>query len=171
MKHMLVATGVLGFVSAAASSAPAQEDLEKVAGWNGEWSLELWGRDSKGGEEWTTKGVGEQHQIGDFCVWNGKWTAPDGKGMSYVGITGYDPAKKEYFGVGCRSDGSRETSVITFRDKSMIVDGTNTMATGETVRVRCTWPVPPKDEYEGKCETFTDGEWWVSGTEKGIRVK
>ena len=76
MKHMLVALGVLGFVCLAVT-AQAQEDLKKVAGWNGEWALELSGRDNKGGEEWTAKGKGKQHQIGDFYVWNGSSTAPD----------------------------------------------------------------------------------------------
>ena len=77
MKRMLVAVSVLGFVCAATVAAQAQEDLKKVAGWNGEWALELSGRDNKGGEEWTAKGKGKQHQIGDFYVWNGSWTQDD----------------------------------------------------------------------------------------------
>ena len=68
------------------------------------------------------------------------------------------------------SDGYRETSVVTFGDRTIIFDVTGPPATGETVRVRCTWTLP-KDEYEGKCETLTDGEWWHSGTKKGVRVK
>jgi hypothetical protein len=72
--------------------------------------------------------------------------------------------------VGFRSDGWKATSVVTFGDGTITYDITGTTATGETVRTRCTWTVP-KDEYEGKCETLTDGEWWISGTEKGVRVK
>jgi len=94
-------------------------------------------------------------------------TPHDASGLD---ITGYDPAKKEYFGVGFRSDGWKATSVVTFGDGTITYDNTGTTATGETVRTRCTWTVL-KDEYEGTCETLTDGEWWASGTEKGVRVK
>jgi hypothetical protein len=169
MQRALIAVGILGFVCAA-TTAQAQEDLKKVARWNGEWALDLWGKDSKGGEEWTAKGKGKQHQIGDFCVWKTTFTAPDGKDMTYLGITGYDPAKKEYFATDFHSDGFMGRSIVTFGDGSVVYDASGTTATGEKVRTRCTWTLP-KDKYEGKCETLTDGEWWLSGTEKGVRVK
>ena len=171
MKRMVVVLGVVGFVCAATVAAQAQEDLKKVAGWNGEWATETQGRDTEAGEEWTFQGKAKQHQVGEhFYVWNGKWTAPDGKDMKYLGVTGWDPAKKAYFGVGFRSDGYKETSVVTFGDGTVVYDVTGTSATGEAVRVRCTWTVP-KDKYEGKCETLTDGKWWHSSMEKGVRVK
>jgi hypothetical protein len=170
MNRVFVFVVVLGIVSVA-GAAQAQEELKKVAKWNGEWAVEVSGRDNKGGEQWTAKMKGKQHQVGDFCVWDATWTAHDGKEMSSLGITGYDPAKKEYFGVGFRSDGYWETSVVTFSNGTATYDVTGTTAAREKVRTRCTWPHPPKDKYEGKCETLTDGEWWVSWTEKGVRVK
>jgi hypothetical protein len=170
MRHALVVVGVVG-VLCVGVAAQAQENLKKLADWNGEWTFEVQGKDTKDGDPWTVEVKGQQHQIGnDFFVWTSSWTTPEGKEMSDISDMGWDPAKKEYFQVGFRSDGGKGTSVIKFGEDSMTFDGTNTTATGETTRSRCTYTLPT-DKYEGKCETLTEGEWWQSSAEKGVRVK
>ena len=176
MKRMVVLVGVVGFVCAATVAVQAQEaqpgaDLKKLDVWNGDWAFETQVKDSPSAAEKTVKGTWEQRRMGDhFYVWNGKWTAPDGKEMTDLAIAGWDPVKKAYFSEGFASDGGKGTGVVTFSDKSITIDSTSLAATGEKTRTRCTFGLS-EQEFAGTCETLTDGKWWVSRTEKDVRVK
>ena len=173
MKRMLVALGVMGFLCAATQAQEAKPgaDLKKLDVWNGDWAFETQVKDSPSGAEKTYKGTWEQRRMGDhFYVWDGKWTAPDGKEMTDLAITGWDPVTKAYFSEGFDSDGGRGTGVATFSDKSITTDSTSLAATGEKTRTRCTYSLS-EQENTGTCETRTDGEWWVSSKAKFTKVK
>jgi len=171
MKHMLVALGVLGFVCGA-TPVQAQEDLERLDVWVGDWTWVDMVKDSPSGDASKVEGTGQFRRMGDFFyVWRGEWKDADGEEMSRLNINGYDPVKKAYVAYGFASDGSRGTATVTFNDKTVTHDWTEVSATGEKTRRRCTDKLPEAGPYSWSCEDFTDGKWWASIKGKGSVTK
>jgi hypothetical protein len=171
MKCMIVALGVLGFVSAATATAQAQEakpgpELKKLDIWVGDWTWEDQSKDSETGEEQTTKGTGQYSRMGEFFyVWQSK-----GEQGSFTAFYGYDPIKKAYFTHGFNSDGWRGTATLTFGDKTVTNDWTGVTAAGEKTRRRCTADlVVPKST--SACEDFIDGKWTAATKGTFTKVK
>ena len=108
---------------------------------------------------------------GFFVETPGKVTLPDGE-VSFIQVWGYDPSKKVAFTRWFGSTGGQGYQTFRWNGRSMKAEGTNVLADGSQLKVRCTWThTEDYDSSEGICERLTDGKWWAFRKVKGKKVK
>ena len=152
-------------IALAQSNIPA--DIKaKMNGYVGTWEVKEETRSSPSAEFVTLTAEWQVRWIFDSLIeWRSTSSSSQGDGSS-VEYEGYDPVMQGYT-YWFSSDGSRgqifdgvwDGNTMNLQEISFAADGVRT-------RNRCTWPYN-KDFtaiVNFKCETLTNGSWWVSRT-------
>lgn len=171
---MLTLLSILSAVSVADSQTPDSGVTAAKKHWDlmvGDWTMVGMAKDSAKGAEyavaWTLHGV--RILDGMFVQVDQAWKG-DGQESHTREIVSYDPVSRTHSTHGYSDDGSTWVGKGTYRDHTLVEEGTTTGMGGRVTKWRDTY-VYSADwmSVTGSEEVETDGINWTSFTVKGTK--
>jgi hypothetical protein len=175
MKRALLLAGVWTMAWAGAAGAQTaaprrSPEVERLAGYVGDWTFEEKVRDSPTAPEQTVQGTWQARWLGYQVEWRARFTS-GGKEVTAVEVEGWDPVKKSEYSSWFLSNGTRGTLTGTWNGPTLTTDGSWVSADAKQGRDRCTFAFAADfSSVDYRCEGGERGKTWVSRVGRGVKV-